>query len=268
VIQRIGGWAILFFWCGAMGWLGWHDLWPAWTAKTPPALTSASLAPGNTNLQTGIFDAHGFRRGTIWTRYSVAGGIIARDELVALDDLSPLPRLRIEFDLHYAEDGILDDLSMKLRGADVPIELKGERFASQMAFELTAGPIRQTFKISTADAAMISGSMNPFPNMPDLHVGQTWRMSVIDPLSMGRGSRFTSIVARVTEKATLTTDRGPVECFVVEAPGARAWVAHDGAVVQQEVELPLLGKITLRDEPYDAAAREAARRHNIPPREL
>jgi hypothetical protein len=39
----------------------------------------------------------------------------------------------------------------------------------------------------------------------------------------------------------------------------RAWVAQDGSILRQRVELPLVGKLVLRDEPFDQAAYEESR---------
>jgi hypothetical protein len=66
-------------------------------------------------------------------------------------------------------------------------------------------------------------------------------------------------VARVTRTEVIQHCGQGVEAFVVEAPRLRAWVRADGTVLRQEIELlPLLGRLVLRDEPFDEAAYERA----------
>ncbi len=267
MVGRISGWAIIVFWCAATGWLVWHDVWPAWSAGEPPSLRDDGVPSGH-RLQTGIFkpaSAAGgaaIRRGTIWTSYEVTGNVISRSETMHLSNCPPLPPLRIEVDLQFDAEDVLDEFKLYVHGADVPIELTGERFASQTAFKLEAGPVRQTFKIPSAETGMLSGNLNPFPAMSDLYVGRTWRMQVFDPLSVlsGRAGRFRQVLATVTGTERLATQDGSAECFVVKAEQAMAWVAPDGRVLKQRVELPLIGTLELRDEPYDELARTASRR--------
>jgi hypothetical protein len=47
-----------------------------------------------------------------------------------------------------------------------------------------------------------------------------------------------------------------VECFVVEAGRAKAWVDADGVVLQQEIELPYGGRYRIINEPYDESSRK------------
>ena len=87
-----------------------------------------------------------------------------------------------------------------------------------------------------------------------------------DPLTalMGGRTQFTSIVATVTGVESIEHPLEPgttVECFVVEtAPhSCRAWVDGDGHVLVQQVDMPGLGLITVRQEPFDELQRERAR---------
>jgi len=56
-----------------------------------------------------------------------------------------------------------------------------------------------------------------------------------------------------------------VEAFVIEAERLRAWVSREGRVIRQEFELPLVGKLTLVDEPYDDELRQRVL-HEVPAR--
>jgi hypothetical protein len=91
-------------------------------------------------------------------------------------------------------------------------------------------------------------------------------MQVFNPMGkfMG-GDKFIPMIVRVTGKETARTRDGAVECFVVEAPNARALVRPDGTVVVQEAELPLGGKIVIRDEPFDEKAYLRVKATSMPP---
>lgn len=59
------------------------------------------------------------------------------------------------------------------------------------------------------------------------------------------------LLVRVTGTEQIQHRGRLVEAFVVEAHRMGAWVAPGGHVLRQEVELPLLGKLILVDEPFD-----------------
>ena len=82
----------------------------------------------------------------------------------------------------------------------------------------------------------------------------------------GFGDRFVPMLVEVTGKETIVADRQAVECFVLEAANARAWVDARGAVRVQEVTLPMLGKLRIvRETTYDDEARRSARRKRFVP---
>ncbi len=60
-----------------------------------------------------------------------------------------------------------------------------------------------------------------------------------------------SVLVRVTGTESIEHNGRVVEAFRVEADRAVAWVTSDGRVLRQEVDLPLLGRLTLIDEPFD-----------------
>jgi hypothetical protein len=71
----------------------------------------------------------------------------------------------------------------------------------------------------------------------------------------GGGVDLEGVLIEVTGKETIIHRGQPVEAFVVEGGGATAWAAPDGRVLLQQVTLPLLGKLLLRDEEYIEGAR-------------
>ncbi|MCP4592391.1 MAG: hypothetical protein GY842_16790 [bacterium] len=271
MLARLGVTCIVLFWAGMMSWLAWHDLWPAWTAQDPPASHSADLPErGMTCSQMGIFNTAGGRIGAAWTMQTRHGTTVIREDCLWIERINPLPRTRIEVESVYDAEGRLDEIVAHVRGWEVALELRGERFPRDYAFEVRLGhrPLH-TFKIPLARAGAFGDTFRPFATLRGLHVGQTWRMQVFNPMAVvaGVGETFSPLLVRVTGTETLMHDSHPVECFVVEAGGARAWVSPDGVVHKQQVELPVGGTIILRDEPYDAEYYRSIRRLNLPPSE-
>ena len=70
---------------------------------------------------------------------------------------------------------------------------------------------------------------------------------------------FESVVVEVAGKETIEHQGRMVECFRVVARDVVAFADANGRVVEQRVRVPVIGGIVLRDEPYDEAARQAAR---------
>jgi len=99
--------------------------------------------------------------------------------------------------------------------------------------------------------------MRPFTLLKDLYVGKTWRMRLINPLPALRGGKaeFQAYLVRVAAREEIKHDQKTVECFRIESRNVRAWADMSGQVLVQEVNLPLFGKLTIRQEPYDESAR-------------
>lgn len=257
---RTGALLIILFWAASMTWLVWHDVWPVLTAGDPPNV-AARLDSNRQTYQVGIYNKYGQRIGTVWSTYRQIGNSSRREDVIHLKSFPVLGRGLIRIDSQFSEDGRLDQFTLSVRSPDIDLSITGERFSSVYGFTIAAGAGPETFKVNAADAGLIGDAFRPFAALPGLEVGQSWRMQVVNPIAAltGFGQRFTPILVRVTGREVITTSDGrSVTCLVVEAPGVKAWVDRDGLVLVQEVELPIGGRITLRDEPFDAQAMQDA----------
>ncbi len=264
MIPRLGGVFIVLFWSASMTWLLWHDIWPGLTAGDPPVganLVSAESGP--ISHQFAILDQYEHRIGTAWTAFGAKGDASFRQDFFFIERFLNLPPILIAVDSDFLADGQLQEFHLSVHGLDMRIEIDGERFASMYGFNIRAGQIKDRLRIDADSAGLIGDVFRPFSALPGLKVGQSWRMQVVNPLAVitGFGSRFVSMLARVTRAETITTSQGEtVDCLVVEAPNVTAWVNKRGKVLVQKVELPVGGTITVRDEAYDDDALQTAKR--------
>ncbi|HOJ75506.1 MAG TPA: hypothetical protein PLQ89_14315 [Phycisphaerae bacterium] len=256
---------IVLLWVSAMTALFVRDVWPAWTAQDAPPMTRDELARFGGDQQLGIFDSAGKRLGTAWSSVSKVGSNTAIHGTVHIEGLSVVPVVLVETSTEFDEKGELDSFNLDVFGVPMTsIKVRGERHGIYFPCEIQMGPLFRQANLDMAASRLIGDSLRPFNYLPLLKVGQSWRMQIVDPLSavMGGSTRFTSIVARVTGRETIDHDGKPVDCFRVETtPGqAKAWVAPDGRVLVQEVDVPMLGKVKVRDEDYDEQLRNSVRR--------
>lgn len=265
---RLGGLGVVGFWAAMMGWLAWHDLWPAWTAQQPPDVVARGLPPGGSrHTQAGLFDGRGRRIGTVWTSHTRHDPSILREDCLWLDRFAGLPPTRIEVSASFDADRQLDEIEAAVWGHGVSVTFKGERFPRHFVFELQIGHLaRRLFKIPHHRAGTFGDMFKPFTELHGLHVGQSWRMQVINPLATitNLGDPFIPVLVQVTGTGRLVRNGAAIECFVVESPGAQAWVGPDGTVYEQSVELPIGGRIVIRDEPYDGGARKRVESLSMP----
>jgi hypothetical protein len=248
-----------------MSWLIAHDIAPHWTASLPPALQSGDWLKDGKKIQFTLSDRLG-PMGSVWTEYLVDASSLRRDDLIWIDrlpvDLAPL---RIAVESVFTAEGVLDEFSIRLEtgGAGrASVCLHGERFHSDFSFSLESGPFQRSFKIPLVESGLFSGAFHPFGALTDLHVGQRWRMQVVNPISLvtGIGNEFIPLLVEVTGEERIDTPDGEVNCFVVDSPNARAWVDARGNVRAQEMKLPMLGTMRLQREPrFDEKAYSAAR---------
>lgn len=242
-----------------------RDVLPVWFATEPPASRALQLAPGQAYRgQVGIFNERGERVGTSWTDARTLGA----DNLAKVHSKTLLNNLRlptggvpsgilIRTTLSYSRGGQLDELDVKVHGLGVPIELHGMNFpGGDFGCEWKVGPEAGRFILPSRATRALSDAIRPFDTLPDLYVGRAWRVEVFNLLShfaLSQADDFgtESIYVRVVAQERILHRGGQTETFRVEAPGVRAWASPDGRVLRQEVDVPLLGKLVLLEEPFD-----------------
>jgi len=246
-----------------------RDLVPGWTAGDPPRPQSLCLQAGQVyRTQTGLYQQAGLRIGTVWTesQRSTASTLVTNWMLLeplTLSREAVTPRLLIFTKLSYPESDQLGELELRVLGLDVPVELRGEFVPpNEFPCEWRFGDRRGSFILSARALRSVGDVFKPFESLPGLKLGQTWRMQLFNPLAgLFPGWQLDLIasqtaLARVTRIERLEIDGVDVETHVVETDGVRAWVDPGGRVLRQEVELPLLGNLTVVDEPFELLARE------------
>ncbi len=267
MFTRTTGLLVVPLWLAAMGWLVAHDVWPAWTAQEPPLLRPSDwLREEGQQAQFTLY--HGGREiGTIWTKY-VGQTSVQRTDVIWIHQFPiPIAPLRLVVTSVFTPDGLLDEFTVALARRGTDINLHGERFHADFSFELRHGPMTSTFKIPLTGGNLLGGGFNPFGQLTDLRVGQTWRMQVFNPVAAltGVGDRFLSMLVEVTGEETIATPTGYRRCFVVESQSAKAWVDERGAVLIQEMTLPLAGNFRIvLEETFDDRALTRARQETFP----
>ena len=252
-----------------------YDILPRWTAGNPPRLETVAAAgeQSERRIQTDIFDDADRNVGRSWTLMNNQNGYISVTSTTLLNPINlpeglTTPAVRVETDLRFGEqDQLLDQLAISLHGLPSTAMLQGELIPpDQFACRWHVGALRGTFVLEAGLTRAFGDVLRPFTRLPDLHVGQTWRLQLMNPLSKAMpGWNSPALVeepeiVRVTRTEVIQHGGQSIEAFVVEAPRLRAWVAPNGAVLRQEIGLlPLLGQLVLRDEPFDDAAYENAR---------
>ena len=263
MLLRLSGVFIFVFWLASMSWLIWRDVWPGLTAGEPPVAFRSDLAgSGQVSYQAGIYNKYGHRIGAAWTTYFPIGATATREDVIKLGSFAGLAPTLLEITSKFTAEGELDEFTVKVLGQPMKIEVTGERFGSWYGFNIDVGTLHERIRVESEAAGLLGDVFRPFASLPGLEVGQSWRMQVVNPLSLmtGLGDRFIPMLVRVTGRETVTTADGrTVDCLVVEAPNAKAWVDDEGKVIVQQVELPVGGMLTIRDEPYDESAKTAAR---------
>ncbi len=262
-MARWFGVGVVVLWLFAMSGLFYRDIWPHWIAGEPPdQMPEIGAAESLSRFQSGIFTRRG-RVGTSWIHfYHRSDSCLVHTETL-LEGLPLLEPFLVDSELTYTEDGKLDTVKIKMIGTPVRLEFNGENYGMDFSCELITGPgpdDRHGFKLDAAAAATMSDALRPFTLLKGLYVGKTWRVRLINPLPALRGGRaeFEAHLVRVTARETIEHHGQQIECFRVEARNVRAWADDGGHVLVQEVDLPIFGTLTIRQEPYDAIARADA----------
>lgn len=253
-----------------------RDILPRWLAEDAPPSDVGTLAPGEERFtHVGIYHEREGCIGRSWTRAErqAIGGMVSVTTTTVLERIHlpvgiTTPPVRIETRLLYRPDqSWIDDLDFRMYGMGIPISLVGAAYPTgEFACTWQVGPQRGDFLLEAGAPAMLGDVIRPFDRLPNLYVGRTWQVKLVDPLSQilpnmkETGLGMEPTVIQVVREETIEHGGKEVKTYVVEGAGARAYVADDGAVLRQEVTLPLLGRLVLLDEPYDEDLLRSAQR--------
>ncbi len=243
-----------------------RDVWPAWTAQDPPSMAPGSMqADIPKQTQLGIFDKEGNRLGTAWSEINKTKMETSISSTVVTRNTKMIPSLLVVMKTVFDSEGRLDRFRLDIKGIpQMNIFAEGERRGIYFPCRFQVGLIRRQMNLEQSANRMMGESFQPFAYLPNLEVGQAWRMQMLDPLSavMSRQARLSPLVVRVTGKEVIDHEGEKVECFVLKSspPRIQAWVNNRGLIIKQKTQLPVIGTLVLKHESYDEAAREQARK--------
>jgi len=256
-MNRIIGAVAALVWIGLMAALLDRD-YPFWRQLDPP---STVIPTGN--RQTAIYDAGNNRVGTAWMTVSQKSAVVSFTQFEIARVVPGLPAggpIAVKTTLGFDDDGSLQRIMFWLHGVGIPIQVSANRIGDDFACDLRIGDLQRSMSLPAEASECLGESLRPFTHLKGLHVGQTWRIRIVDPIALLRDQSvdFTAQMATVTARENVKHNGVDVPCFKIETNGAIAWANDEGTVVRQEVVIPFIGKWTLLDEKYDAAAREKA----------
>jgi hypothetical protein len=248
-----------------------RDVLPRWLPDDAPPSDAQLLAPDERReVQVGIYDALGRQVGQSWTvaQRSTVGDVVSVRTTTVLRGLAlpgglRTPEVRIESDASYGPaDNRIDEVNLRLYGLGLPIQLNGQAMpTAEFACTWRVGADDGSFLLDSKAPAALGDVIRPFDRLPDLYVGQTWRLDLLDPLAQivpdldRHGLDLEPILIRVTRRERISHAGRDVDAYVVEGNNTRAWVAEDGRVLRQEVRLPLIGQLVLLDEVFSEDER-------------
>ncbi|UCD28975.1 MAG: hypothetical protein JSV03_00380 [Planctomycetota bacterium] len=265
-MYRLFAIGVVLLWLGAMSALLVRDVWPAWTAQDPPPMTVEQFSRLHRERQQfGMYDARGNRLGTSWSEVVTTRSITSIHGTILLEGLKLIPTvIRIETITEFDKQGALDSFGLDIYGVpETEIYIRGERRGIYFPCELKLGTVNLQANLNLSASRMIGQTFTPFAFLPELKVGQSWRMQFLNPLSavLSKRTHFISVVARVTGTEAIEHLGKQVECFIVQThpTQAKAWVDKNGRVLMQEADIPMLGKVVIREENFNEQAWQAAR---------
>src|SRR5262249_52784190 len=161
-----------------------QDVLPLWTAQDAPAETIP-----DSNTQIGIFDATHRRIGTSWVTTLSAERTVQSTTFLRpgamLETVLGLSELMLDSNLTYGPDAAIDQFRFSTHAGSMAIQISGERYGSDFACTAQFGPLPpQSLELDARVSHAIGESLRPFTHLKNLHIGQTWRIRLVDPFSL------------------------------------------------------------------------------------
>lgn len=261
-MRRLLELTIITCWLFSLAALVWHDVWPAWTAGSPPTQVPTAQGGAPIRMQFAISARMYGPIGQSWTEFwRIESGAVARSTTRLKAPFLPRTVL-VESHLGFDKMDHLDELKLWVSGLAMKVEVEAASYGEDFPCIITIGEQRHTFTLRQDMASVFAEVLRPFVYLKGLHVGQTWRIASINPLGSlwGEDPSPQPVVAKVVGREPIEHLGRTVDCFRVQTQGAVAWVDDEGQVLLQEVDLPMLGKVSIRLlDGFDEEALQQAR---------
>ncbi|MCG8407382.1 MAG: hypothetical protein MI923_19460 [Phycisphaerales bacterium] len=260
-MNRTFGIIVSLVWILSMAALIQRDVLPFWRAQDPP---SQPIPPGE--FQVAIHDEAGNRLGTTWLESmplstTTTVHSMTRLDVGAVTRILPMFReMFLDTKLNYDQDETLYEFSFRLETGSVAATVEAVRYEQEYACKAQIGNISKSMSFSGEMSKYLGDSLRPFTHLKGLHVGQNWRLRLLDPIALLKSQtlEFTTQLVEVTEREVIEHLGERVDCYKIKTHGTVAWADESGRVLRQEVQIPFLGKWILTDEPYDEKDRARA----------
>ncbi|MBI5864725.1 MAG: hypothetical protein HZB38_09490 [Planctomycetes bacterium] len=248
-----------------------RDVLPRWTAGHAPPPPASTLRPNqDRRTQLAIYNSDGNLVGRSWTIASRSAELLTVRTLTRLDSL-PIPirggpkSIAVGSEFFYDNNLRLTDIVINVFGLGVPLSLRGafvepDTFPCQWQLDEHRGE----FILEGAATRSLIDFTRPFDELEGLQVGQSWRVEVFNPLGnllpgmQDEALRTEALYFKVTRKESLDHRGRKVECNLVEGERIKAWIDSEGRAIRQTIEMPLVGELTLVDEPFIAELHREA----------
>ena len=259
------------FWLASMTWLVWAKVLPPLLVGKPP--TYAALVAGqqdDTAVEWQLlWDSQPIGGATSRVARADDGLIVQTSKLeirrLPLSKINPLRmgilspnaglaeplldlRAESRFEIHPLDHELLG-FESKLTTSLMtdPVFVRGSIEGNQLHLNVTSGTFSYRTSAFIRPDRPLGDALSPQMRLPGLRLGQTWTEPVYNPFRSANESL--DVVQAVVEQEDFVFWNGRVEptWLVVyrpdsgasgqREPRARAWVRHDGLVVQQEVRI-------------------------------
>lgn len=254
-MNRLFGVAVMLLWGAAMFALVRRDVLPYWQAAQPPR---GAIPHGR--LQSGIYlDERRVGVSQVITRRSgqmthVRSRTMLDLSRLRLPALPLLPAALFDTEMSFDDEEVLQEFKTEVFGMHgLTIRVSGSLLGIDYSCQAQFGEARHGFSIDARLSQQVTEALRPFTQLSNLEVGQTWQIQMLDPASLltGTTANVRPMLVRVGGKDRIEHEGVARECFRIEADRATAWADEAGRVLVQVVDLPLIGKITVRDETFD-----------------
>jgi hypothetical protein len=251
----------------ANGALFWRHVVPHLMAGEPPTVPADGLKEGEVRqIQVGVYNADHILIGRSWTVADRSSLIVTVRSLTVLEPtrlpngMETIP-LAINSVIDFHAEGHPEEMKIEILGLGFNALLRGEYFSGNFPCRWEFGGQSGSFLVDSELLHTMRDTVRPFDRLPGLYVGQSWEVGLFDPFSkifklrqsgLGIEKMLVEVVGR--EEIVHPHSGELVKAFRVEAPQVTAWVEPDGRVLRQEVRLPILGKLSVVDEPFDERA--------------